>query len=275
MTLQDQITQYLDHIEDFAYVDAILKSAPLENIYETIAELLRSGQLEPVWTTSVFLRDVVLSAPPEIAEPFREKLHTSQIREALHDNLFAPNHFIRRNAFYNCGKLGFKESIGVLSKTFEYYLESDPLLLPDLLFELHWLGDTQEWIYFKQMAECPSYLTRWAALATRPVAHVNIPQNAEDLRHTELQKKYLEQLVQDTHPRVRAEADYKLREFHFYQTRFPSKADQKKARKELEKHLPNLAFFTLEVQFHNTMARNQKTDYALSELEMFVDHVAG
>jgi hypothetical protein len=270
MTVQENIAQYSDHLQDFAFIDSLLKSTERQVVYDTVADLLRSGQRGLTWTINMFVLDVMLLAPAEIAQPFREGFYTSKIVDALNDNVFARPHIVRCNAVYTIGKVGLKSSTDVLIKAFEYYLEKDPLLLPALLFELRWLGDEQQWNHIERMMRSTSYLTRWATLSSYLFANFSIPQNKDEARYSELQQHYLERLKLDSDNRIRDEADYKVSEYRFYQTAFHSKQDRRNARKALTSHIPSLTFDSIQLRFTNHLAQTDKNDYSLSELDAFV-----
>lgn len=274
MTIQEKISNYLDHFEDAEYVDSILKSMELEAVFDAIVAMLRSGQGKHINDAHLFIRDVILLIHTKETEVFKEEFYTSKIVEALNENVFANQHFVRSSAIYTIGKVWLKSSIDTLLRAFDHYLISDPVLLPELLFEIGWLGDRQNWDRIERMVRSDSYLTRWAALHDYSglSGFIRLPQTQEEIQHSERQKYYLEILKQDNHPLIRADAEYKLRAFDYHQMIFSNKADQRKARKILDASAPVFDFDDISRDFFRLRFPNDQ-EYTVSELEDFVAHL--
>src|SRR5579871_5209398 len=108
MTLQEQIDQYLDYLENFAYIDAILTAIDLPTLFELIAEMLQAGDTQRRIMTCVFIRDVILLSHFASADQFRAGFYESPIVAALENNLSADVFMVRHNVVYTIGKVGLQ-----------------------------------------------------------------------------------------------------------------------------------------------------------------------
>jgi hypothetical protein len=188
---------------------------PLATIARAVVELTASDDHIVVSRATLFAQDGCRLLP---WRDFRRVLVEAGFLDTLRANLTKPAYFIRRDAVVVLGRM-FAEGIVDLVRLFPRCLERDPLLLDPILAEIRGVAGRegreaqathQHWGSVQTMAGSPSYLTRWAAvhvvdltcrLRTRGGRY--LPEEAEAV---------LRFLVTDRHPRVRAEAVFRLRE---------------------------------------------------------------
>ena len=161
------IASYLEHIQDEAYIEAALARHGAAALVDAAVRLVRSLETEQFNDAVLFIRDVYTGIfPKKITLGFRAQLPGSGLFDALDRCLRAPSFHLRSQAAYTFGKLGYPENAERLIHVLEKRRDIDPLLTPQLLFEIRWLTDDEEahWRRIEWLAEAPEGVCRWAAL---------------------------------------------------------------------------------------------------------------
>ncbi|KRB30449.1 MULTISPECIES: hypothetical protein [unclassified Acidovorax] len=161
------IASYLDHIQDEAYIEAALARHGAAALVDAAVRLVRSLETERFDDAVLFIRDVSIGLfQQEITLAFRALLPGSGLFDALDRCLRAPAFHIRSQAAYTFGKLSYPDSADRLIRVLEERRDTDPLLAPQLLFEIRWLrwDDEAHWRRIQWLAEAPEDVCRWAAL---------------------------------------------------------------------------------------------------------------
>lgn len=270
MNVQEQIAQYLDHLEDWNYVEAILNATDLQTLFATITLILCSRNEDNIKGANLFLRDVVLLAPEQISQNFKANFPPQTIIKALEDNVFANNWFVRSDSVCTLGKLGLTMSIPTLVKAFNQSIETDPLLLPELFFELSWLQGESDWALLSKALHSHHYLSRWAALPEIG-RHFVDPGKIEGFSQ---QKELVKSMLDDLNGYVKQEAQYEYQRLLYLQkAKGASRKEKKQLKRELDQYEPPVMFMDVEIQFGNYLYNSSQRDYQLSELEDFVDRL--
>jgi rubredoxin len=184
---------------------------------------------------------------------------------ALEQNVFRRNHFVRDNAIYTLAKLGSVASVPALHRAFSRYRDSDPILLPNLVFELRWLGKKM-WPLVEEMLSASHFSTRWATI--RFLAEGCWPSHADDF---DRYKASLQSLANESNALLVAEASYELKKLTCYnETRIVEKYEKRKLRKQVRKLQPATTFEQIRISFRNHLCRTGKEDYDITELERFI-----
>jgi|GEM_PF-3017734 len=161
------IASYLDHIQDEAYIKAALARHGAAALVDAAVRLVRSLETERFDDAVLFIRDVSIGLfQQEITLAFRAQLPGSGLFDALDRCLRAPAFHIRSQAAYTFGKLSYPDHADRLIRVLEERRDTDPLLTPQLLFEIRWLrwDDEAHWRRIQWLAEAPEDVCRWAAL---------------------------------------------------------------------------------------------------------------
>jgi hypothetical protein len=266
------ILQYLDHLQDVDYFPQIVNSISAVKLFKIIDELLKSGDDEIVQLTCIFIRDLVLLGPPHPdCENFGQDYLESSIITTLEELIFSPNHFTRAQVIYTLGKTGSYKSISALNQAFSKFLNTDPILLPRIVFEMGWLGAENFRSLVEPIISSPIYMTRWAVIPMLPGFF------GDDLQDELFQGrlKCLEQLRRDSNPLIRAEAEYEYQLFKFHSNMHNlSKTDRKKQRKALEKqYKPSCCFDCMSMRFGNYLHTQGMTEYSIDDLEIFISNM--
>lgn len=268
--LRSQILNYLDFLQDREYWNAIGLGYSAEELNTALLGLLHAESTDVVSSTCLFIRDLVQFAPAFQDEP-RSSLpfDYSQLVPSLENLVRSPDLWKRKNTVYTLGKICSASSVPFLREVFEATKENDPLLLPDLAFEIAWLSGLKheaiDWLVTQCLAS-QSYLTRWVTLeilspgATKP--------------GNECWKwKYnvLSQLIDDDAESVRANARF-LRDEMDFEASLPNiktRAEKRRQRKELEARRPE-NFNGISIEFLNNMYARGVSNYSVDELNKLV-----
>jgi hypothetical protein len=269
--IQEKIENYIDYLDDLDYIDSVLETADLATAFSAITQMLRSGSKDHIPATNRFIGDAMRfyykrpdsngnPSTSEICMLFREQLPGSTVVDALHTNVFSPIYNVRDYTVYTLGRMGLKTSLPVLKESFRKSLDTDPLLLPQLISALDWQRGIHIWKMLEKMARSPHAMTRWATLGSGFLDYFEIPKSKRSLLYMQRQMHLLNILKDDEHPLVRKEAEYKCRQcqraLHGQET-----VD------ELEQPL----FFEIaQIRFRNHLGEAKQDDYSVSELEAFM-----
>lgn len=161
------IASYLDHIQDEAYIEAALARHGAAALVNAAVRLVRSLETEQFDDAVLFIRDVSIGLfQQEITLAFRALLPGSGLFDALDKCLRAPAFHLRSQAAYTFGKLSDPDNADRLIRVLEERRDRDPLLTPQLLFDIRWLrwDDEAHWRRIQWLAEAPEGVCRWAAL---------------------------------------------------------------------------------------------------------------
>lgn len=266
-----RILQYLDYLQDVDYFEQIINSISVVKLFNIIDELLKSEDNETVRFTCIFIRDLVLLSPPyPDYKNFGQDFLESSIVTTLEELVFSSNHFTRNQAIYTLGKTGSHRSIPALNRAFNKFLDTDPVLLPRLVFEMGWLGAENFRLLVDPIISSPIYMTRWAVI---PMLSGFFGADAED-ESFQGRLRCLEQLCGDSNPLIQAEAEYEYQLLKFCNNihNLP-KRDHKKQRKILEQqYKPAYCFDYISMMFENYLYTNGATEYSIDDLEIFISN---
>lgn len=270
--IQDAILRYIDHLEDFSYLEDALSPYDMPQLVDGIISLLHDPDQEVVWQACTFICDLMLIAPKRgrwLA--FRDAYSTSPILPTLEVLLLADSHFIRDHAIYALGKTRSAASVPALLRAFQSLRERDPISLPNLIFELKWLGlEAHEvWSLVDGMTMSRQFTTRWAALAVLGKHAIGVePDLGGVIEHC------FERLCRDAHPLVRAEAEYRHQEWLLRQRSSTlTKAERRRLYKDLKRDAPAILFGDVAMRYSDYLSRHRLADYSVANLEQFIEHV--
>jgi hypothetical protein len=243
--------EWLQHLNDGAWFAELCAAYTVEGLLRAIADAIDTGGPEAL-DTMVVLRDFSLYqigprenvVPNKLTRAVRRAV-PALVFPALERALRGPECAIRHEAVHTIGKMCFREGVALLEAVFEPSVERDPLALPALLLELHWLG-ADVWPRVARTATHPHFLVRWATLGW-------LGKTRERAAET-----WLICLAGDVEPLVRAEAASLLAEF-------------RDERRPVDPTSPTDSFEMVSLQFWKSMAERGAHDYTIAELEAFVD----
>jgi hypothetical protein len=269
MDPRQQIRDYVDHLEDTAYVRAVFAAAGVSGVAGLLVAMLRGGDRDAALAAGLFLRDAVLFG---MAPDFALALPRTGVFPALRANLYVPDYAVRRDSVYTIGKLTVRTTAGLLREAFPVALRRDPLLLPRLLSELSWLtGGKRPWAYLRRVAESPHYLVRWSLLAQN-VSLVGDFGRRRGPEGRKLRRLY-GRLAADPHPLVRAEARHRRAALVTRrEERLWRNGGWERVWKRLSHGEPDRSFSSLELLFGNCMTLAGWADYDLADLDAFVGY---
>jgi len=282
MSLAEKILKYDDHIQDMDYIQALFAEHPVSAVLDSLHTLL-NGQAEPhidqygssdVQSAGLFIRDVILLVPESISGDFRAQLFASPVTADLERLLFSDDYDDRHSAAYALGKIGSTNSIPALHQAFDHFLNDDPLILPDLIFEIRWLqGQIDRTLVVDEplidaMVANSHFLVRWSALDV-------IDRHGCHSDQTRTKLNYLERLRHDENPWLRAEAEYNYQDC-LYQERthnlpkLERRAQHKLHKVEMAPLKPKIDFFGIKIGFLNYLSQNgSQRSFQLVDLEQF------
>jgi hypothetical protein len=273
-SIATSILQYLDHLQDSDYFAQIVNFVSAKKLFNTIDELLKSEDPETVRLTCIFIRDLLLLGPghPD-CQNFGQDYLESSIVKTLEKLIFSQNHFTRNQVVFTLGKTGSYRSIPILNQAFSKFLNTDPILLPRLVFEMGWLGAGNCRSLIDQIISSPIYITRWAIIPMLPGFFGDEVQVQNELFQGRL--ACLEQLCQDSNHLIQSEAKYEYELLKFHSNMHNStKTDRKKQRKILEQqYKPACSFDRMSMMFDNYLYTKGVTDYSIDELEIFISNM--
>jgi hypothetical protein len=255
-------------MQDKSYVAAVFAQAPLTEIDALLADMLRGGDRNDASQADLFVQDAVMfGLSPEFAQYLPRSLSLRALRENIRSNDYVTRHL----CLHTLGRIGPRANVKYLANAFDWYVENDPFNLDDLLGELFWLKPRiGREPYIDAMISAPLYLDRWAVISHLLDHGSYLGTESANKRFRPRILDYLRILAQDPHPRVRAEALWRLAELQL--------TDENKIATEQLTALdasrePRLTFFTLELHVSNFLGITGGRDYDFALVERIAAYV--
>ena len=269
--LRQQLTHYLDHLMDHAWLVGFVKEYGLSRILYASATVLSEGKPDEITGVLLFVRDLgqnINRWADDIIDDVRESL-PEVVLPAIRPLLHSPSHFTRRDAIHTLGKLSYRKEAKSLRDAFPQFLERDPLGLADLMFELRWLQDHRGVrARARQMMRHNNYLIRWSTVG---FAGNQIFSGRRD--EVSEWKPVFETLANDRVSAVRDEAQFILAHLRFAQATRREKnlpdAEWERRMEVLQKDRPPLTFDDLRSRFYHDWGSLKRDDYSVEELFAF------
>jgi hypothetical protein len=268
MLLRQRIIDYDKHLSESEYLDELAGSVAVDDLFAATVELLQSSDYQTLSTTLGFVQDLIIWSPGEERHAVKSAYPESIVVQAIESLLFSENHFLRQQTGYTLGKTCSYSSLPIMTQAFHQWRDRDPLMLPFFMGELSWLGAENFHDMVAEMIASSCFVTRWAA--------VSCLSRYGGLSKREHQRRF-DRLRNDKDFLVRAEAEYEYRvqlleykriqRFHaeppFRLTEAQEAVDQQ--------YEPKLTLSQLKNLFENYLTHNGLTDYAISQLESFIE----
>jgi len=268
--LMDAVEEIRRHIQsrlDGFAADEMLLRVPARELCAALSTILHVGDEAAIGDACLVIRDCALLASSPGTEEFRAELSESEVIKHLEATLFADNHVTRARVVYALGKICSTESLPVLHKAFATYRDTDPLLVPGLVFESVWLG-ANEWDLLDRVVESPVYLTRWSIIdRLSGLDGAALNEKGYDRRKL----RYLEALRFDENSHVRDEATYCFQALTTYIPRDLPRGERKRRRTALHALEPRITFMTCSIRFGNHLQQSGQQSYTVGQLEEFID----
>jgi len=258
--LRNVIENYINHIQEFDSLNKFLETISVADLLFTLSEMLKSKDKEQISSANLFIRDMVNFSRyiHKNFQNFREQLLSSELTGLLYSNIFAPMFSVRDSTVYTLGKIGDVNSIPVLENAFTYFLDTDPLLLSRVFFELSWLGGYKPewsgrpdlWSLVDQMVNSPNKMTRWAILSISDFDSSSVFRYKDNPAFFLLQTHYLNLLIADDFNLLKEEAVFRLQEINLERNvNNLNKKERNRARKTLLSNAPAVTFDMVELRF--------------------------
>ncbi|MCY1064494.1 hypothetical protein OV090_06965 [Nannocystis sp. RBIL2] len=250
----EAIARYIDHLEDRAWIEQLVEGHGVPQVLRGISELVVDGAPGPAHNALTLARDLGMRGivDPDLTSRVRAEM-PALLFPSLQRGLQATAYSVRAGVVYTIGKLSFDDQAQLLRDAFEQFLDRDPLLLPRIFFELHWLLPGPEWSYIRRLTEAPHRLIRWSALA----AIEPYPCGPGDDALAQKQQTY-ERLATDPFEPLAAESRHRLAAL--------LRGTEADGSPQLVK--PGLTFEAVELRFTNRLP--PAADYTIEELDAFV-----
>lgn len=130
--------------------------------------ILESMRSEEIHSCLILIRDLsikgAVNSSHEEVDEFRELISKSDIFSKLNNLLYQHNLFVRKDVIYTIGKIYFKQNANMLAEAYKFYRKTDPLIIPDILFELSWLTNRDIWSFIDELIKDNHFLFRWSAV---------------------------------------------------------------------------------------------------------------
>lgn len=264
--LEQKISTYVHHLESPAYWQDILGSHSPSDIENTIIRLLHNGNVQTFSEACLFFNDLTLAAP-RLCDAALIPPQSEAIIQAIERGLNSPALVIRINATHTLGRVCATGSLPLLRATFEKSVDHDPLLLPDLAFEVAWLSKQTDipWISHHCL-RAPSYLSRWAGVQVLDKIRCYSDSDDWQPKHDALVV-----LSNDENHHVKNNARFILEEMVF-EKRLPAiefRPERKRLRRELESRRPT-SFDIISAAFIKHLQSHNLISYTPTALDSFV-----
>lgn len=270
MDALEEIRGHIQSTLDASAADALLSRVPVPVLCAALATILEADDADAIGDACLVIRDCALLASGPIREEFQAGLLENGVITHLEANLFADNHFTRASIVYTLGKICSTGSLPVLLKAFAAYRDTDPLLVPGLIFESVWLGG-DEWSLLDRALESPAYPTRWSIVdQLSGLDGAALDENTYERRRL----RYLEALQHDANRLVRDEASYWIQVLTTAIPRDLPRGERRRRRKRLHALEPPITYMTWSIRFGNHLHQLGQCSYTVRELEEFIDLLA-
>ncbi len=265
--VRTSILAYVDHIDDQDYLFDVVSKSDFNSLVASLASLLRDKDEDIVGRACLFFRDLILfSSKSKVQADFVEKLKASEVVPQLETLLQSNNWFIRNHAIFALGKIISTASVPKLQRAFKDLRDSDPLILPALMFEILWIekasGLRRSWSMIDKCIDSPKFATRWSTVEFLPLEE-------SDKTSRDIQDSWFAALRADSHPLVKAEAEFKYQLFSLRRSHLTG-PERRKQTKELREREPAVTFGILSRSFLNQLSKKQVYSYSLPELEQYI-----
>ncbi|MDR3459518.1 MAG: hypothetical protein P4N60_18980 [Verrucomicrobiae bacterium] len=253
--LKENICTYLAH--EITPVESIINGYSLEEVFVEIESILQNSCPEEISHTLGFIRDAGLYEHP-FHDAFRKHIKTPSLWGTLKVLLTSSDFFIRRNTVYTIAKLCERNRAHLLAEAFPFYLENDPINLPNLIKELTWLTNDRNWSFIEQITKAKHFAQRWSLCELLD----------DDGSSIESKYRYLDilkHLSSDPEPLVSAEAALRFE-------RIKIKTGPKLPKPEWRKEIKRISSLEPRITFQKTAMQfmHGKDCYTLDEFERFV-----
>jgi len=244
--IKNKILNYIHNLQDREYAKSLIDVADFTCLFKCCSDILKSYEESDIQNALLLIRDLSNGTiSPEITEEVRRCITYSEIFNELERLLYVENYFIRSSVIYTIGKISFKENISSLLKAFLFYLKGDPLNMPDMIFELFWLGDKNP-DYINKLVCHEHFLFRWSVFEILDSLSI---ENKYDKMNG-----YISVLRKDENNYVKAQAEY------FYKKIILKEKSLK----------PTVDFSSMKRLFLNYLWKENQRDYTVIELENFL-----
>lgn len=262
----EYILNYLDHLQPPDYFDRIFYEMTVDELIQSITELLQFDTREVVSDTCVFIRDAILLAPhsPHV-QAFRNQVYESDVISHLERLVLSTHYLHRRNAAFTLGKINSVKSIPILHQAVYQLHDRDPIILPRLILEINWLERNDSFDLLTFISKSTNYIARWSLLDI-----LSTFTSMESWKT--IKQPILAALQQEAHPFLQQEALYRYNQ-SFFNIHHASLSRTKK--QQLQKYIrtlePEMKFEDIDLWFHNHLYEQNKRDYSIEELEQFIE----
>jgi hypothetical protein len=238
-------------------VDSIINGHSLEDVFAEIESILQSTEPTAIGSALRFIRDAWFYEHP-FRDAFRKHIETSSIWSTLKKLLTTSNFPVRRDTVYTIAKLCQRNRAHLLAEAFPFYLENDPINLPNLIKELVLLTNEWNWSFIEQTAKAKHFVQRWSLCEL-----LDDGGNPAEIKQRFLD--VLNHLRTDPEPLVAAEATLRFE-------RIAIKLGPKLPKPEWRNEIKRIASLEPRVTFESTAMQfmRERNDYTLDEFERFV-----
>lgn len=269
---REAIRDFMDHLQDRAYVRALLARFGTPTVLALLADLVRAGERDDVNVALLLAENAMRFglATRDFADAYRR----SDLPAVIRQQVYAPDYTVRHLAVHAASRLGPREHGRYLAGAVPWYLAHDPLNLGGLLMELRLWDQHMPWrAHLEAMAAAPLYLTRWAAVELLS-EHGASPVISARPRTAAWPRQLLRTLAQDGHPLVRREAQWRLDQRRASRPgrRLP-RWRRAKLLERLRQGDPEPTFFKLWLSVSNYLGVTGEPDYDGTLVDAIIEHV--
>jgi hypothetical protein len=270
MSLDEAIPDYRLGALDGSAANGLLAAFPVPLLCTTLSSMLKTGEGPLIDDVCLVIRNCALLTADPGRAVFCAELVSSSVIQDLDANLFSDDHFTRCACVYALGKLCSRASLPALQTAFSTWRDRDPLLMPELVFEMVWLGGNR-WELLDQVIASPVYPTRWSAIGQLE-GGIGTVGDAEKYDPRNL--PCLQRLRRDDNGFVRDEANHCFALLTADIPRGISRGERRRRTQALRAQEPSVTFAKCSIQFGNYLSRSGQRSYQLDQLLKFIDHLA-
>ena len=269
MNLIEKIRSYRLGVLDGSAAEGLLTTLPMPLLCATLSTILKAEDGPLIDDACLVIRDCALLTSSPDREAFQVGLAGSGIIQQLEANLLSHDHITRSTSVYTLGKLCSQPSLPALQTAFAAWRDRDPLLVPQLVFEMAWLG-ADKWDLLDLVLDSPVYPTRWSAIECLG-GGIETAGDAEKYDPRKLH--HLQMLQRDENGLVRDEANYYFEILTADIPRDISRGERKIRTKAIHAQKPQVTFAKCCIQFGNYLSQSGQRTYSLEQLLEFIDHL--